>query len=286
MGLKRQLQHLKHRAFLAYKPYRFPIAKRIEPVYRSLHRLMPDSFDAADWPDTHLVHDESPRRELTEPIARRIFCFWTGPNRLTLNRERNLESIRELNPDIEVLLISPQELSAWVLPDHPLHPSYKNLSFIHRSDYLSAYMLNFHGGGYADIKRATHGWRGAFDRMDDSDAWMAGYRVPVRLMTPNHPDPRLEKAMRRYSETRLGQCAYIARPQTPLTMEWWRAVNLALDAAATELEAHPGNPRGDNPGYPLMLNAILAQIVDPLQVKYRGHLMYDERLYMDHDDYL
>lgn len=286
MGLRSRLQQWKHQAFLAYKPYRFPIARRIEPVYRFVHRLMPDSFDPSDWPDTHLVHDEPLTRETTEPVPRRIFCFWTGPNPLTPNRQRNLASIRSLNPDIEVILVSPTELGEWVLPDHRLHPSYEHLSLIHRADYLSAYLLNFHGGGYADIKRATSAWRGAFDRIDTSDSWMAGYRVPVRLMGTNHPNERLEKAMRRYSETRLGQCAYIARPQTPLTKEWWRAINLALDDAAPALEANPGNPRGDNPGYPLMLNAILAQILDPLQVKYRPHLMYDERLFMDHDDYL
>lgn len=286
MNVKHELQQLKHRLYLAYKPYRFPIAHRIEPIYRGIHRLMPDNFDPADWPDTHLVHDEPLLRETTEPVPRRIFTFWTGPNSMTPNRLRNIDSIRELNPDIEVLLITPDDLGDWVVAGHPLHPAYDQLSYIHRSDYLSAYMLNHHGGGYADIKRATSAWSGVFDRIDRSDAWMAGYRVPVRLMGTNHPNVRLEKAMLRYSETRLGQTAYIARPQTPLTREWCRAMDLVLDGVAEQIATNPGNPRGDNPGYPLMLNAILAQIVDPLQVKYRRHLMYDKRLFMDHDDYL
>ncbi|MBS1672999.1 MAG: hypothetical protein JSS74_03445 [Actinobacteria bacterium] len=286
MSIKYELQQWKHRAFLAYKPYRFPIAHRIEPLFRSIHRLMPDNFDPADWPDTHLVHDEPLLRETTEPVARRIFVFWTGPNPLTPNRERNLESIRRVNPEIDVILITPEELGDWILPEHPLHPSYDHLSFIHRADYLRAYMLNHHGGGYADIKGATAAWSGAFDRLDQSDAWMAGYRVPVRLMGTNHPNVRLEKVMRRYSEIRLGQNAYLARPQTPLTMEWCRGMDLVLDAAAERLADVPGNPRGDNPGYPLMLNAILAQVLDPLEVKYRQHLIYDERLFMDPDDYI
>ena len=146
-------------------------------------------------------------------------------------------------------------------------------------------MAHHHGGGTADIKAPTSPWGPVFERMDNSDAWMAGYRVPVRLMTPNMPDARLENSMRRHSEIRLGQCAYINRPDTPITGEWWRALNQRLDAVEGALAEYPGNARGDNDDYPLHLNAILAQLVDPVEVKYRAHLMYDDRLFMSHSDY-
>lgn len=283
---KAYLQALKHGAFLACKPYRFRVAGATEPIVRLAHRLHPPHLDPHAWPATELGHDAPLTRTTTEPVPRRIFVFWTGTNPLTPNREAALASIRRHNTNIPVEVVTPTNLSDLLVAGEPLHPAYEHLSLIHRSDYLSCYALHFHGGGYADLKRATSSWEGVFARMDASDAWMAGYRVPVRLMTPNMPDPRLERLMRRFSEQRLGQTAYIARPQTPLTSEWWRWLNLNLDRTMDALRRNSGNERGDNPGYPLHLNEILAQIIDPLQVKYRHHLMYDERLFMEHTDYI
>lgn len=283
--MKRRLQQLKHRAYLAYKPYRFPVAGLIEPGYRAAHRLFPPRFDPYEWTDTHLPHDEPLTRVTTEPVPRQIFCFWTGDNPMSSNRSRNLDAIRRMNPDVEVVLLTSANLDSFLVPGAPLHPAYENLSSIHRADYLQCYMAHHHGGGTADIKAPTSPWGPVFERMDNSDAWMAGYRVPVRLMTPNMPDARLEKSMRRHSEIRLGQCAYINRPDSPITKEWWHALNQRLDAVEGALAAHPGNARGDNDDYPLHLNAILAQLVDPIEVKYRKHLMYDNRLFMSHTDY-
>ncbi|WP_145225638.1 hypothetical protein [Rudaeicoccus suwonensis] len=284
--IKRRLQLLKHRAYLAYKPYRFPVAGALEPAFRAAHRIKPVHFDPLDWPDTHLPHDEPLTRETTEPIPRQIFCFWTGSNPLTENRRRSLDAIRRMNGDLDVRLITPATMDEFVVPEHPLHPAYEHLSLIHRSDYLRCYAMHVHGGGYADIKAPFHPWTQTFELMDRSSAWMAGYRVPVRLMTPNMTDPALELVMRRCSELRLGQCSYICRPDTPLTKEWWRELNLRLDHGLTELAAHPGNARGDNADYPLQLNEILAQIIDPLEVKYRRHLLYSASLFVDHSNYL
>ena len=281
-----RMRQIKHRAFVAYKPYRFQVAGVTEPLVRTAHRLRPPRFDPKEWPDTELGHDEPLTCAATGPIPRCIFTFWTGDNDLTPNRRAALASLREFNPGIDVRLFTPRDLGDLLVAGEPLHPAYEHLSLIHRSDYLSCYALRFHGGGYADLKRAMAPWEGVFDRMDASDAWMAGYRVPVRLMTPNMPDPALEKQMRRFSEQRLGQTAYIARPHTPLMSEWWRWLNLHLDRRMDDLRTHPGNERGDNPGYPLHLNEILAQIVDPLEVKYRRHLLYDQRLFMDHTNYI
>ncbi|CAG7574059.1 hypothetical protein FB554_2227 [Barrientosiimonas humi] len=282
---KHAAQQLKHRAFLAYKPYRFRVAGAVEPVFRAAHKLRPYRLDPDDWPGTHLPHHEPLTRRTDEALPRRIFVFWTGDNAVSAQRQRGIESLRALNPGLDVVLITPENLNAYLLPTHPLHPSYDSLSFIHRADYLKSYFMQFHGGGYADIKPARNSWEPVFDRMDDSEQWMAGYRVPVRLMTPNDPNPRLEKVMRRCSEVRLGQCSYIARPDTPLTREWWVELNHRMDRYADQLALHPGNARGDNPGYPVPFNALLAQVVDPLQVKYRDALLYDERLFPDHDNY-
>ena len=49
--------------------------------------------------------------------------------------------------------MTPANLQDWVVAGHPLHPAYNDLSLVHRSDYLRAYLLHHHGGGYCDLKR-------------------------------------------------------------------------------------------------------------------------------------
>lgn len=277
-GLLARARRAKHRVFLAYKPYRFRVAGAVEPLFRLSHRVRPVHFDPQDWPHHHVAHDEPIEQLTTEPLPRRIFVCWTGDNPMSANRVRGLASLRSTNPDVDVVLVTQDNLEQWVLADHPLHSAYRNLSLIHRSDYLRCYLLHFHGGGYADLKPTRNSWAALFARMDASDAWMGGYRVPVRLMTPNDPDPAMERAMRACSELRLGQCAYLARPRTPLTAQWWRELNRRMDTYAAALAQDPGDAFGDNPGYPVPFNALLAQVVDPLQVKYREHLVYDPDL--------
>ena len=66
-------------------------------------------------------------------------------------------------------------------------------------------------------------------------------------MTPNFTDDRLQRWMVRTSDIRLGQAAYIARPHTPISEEWWRRVNAVLDDVADRLVDSPGAMRADTP---------------------------------------
>ena len=279
------LQGAKHRFYVATKPARWWWYETTEPVVRAAHAVIPLRYDPRDFEGTFVVTNNVEPRQADEPVPRRVFVFWTGENPLTPNRVDSLELMKRMLDPVEVLLVTPRDLPEWEVSDAPFHPVVGALSYIHRADYFRAYFLHHHGGGYADLKRPTHDWNGVFDRMDAGDSWMAGYRVPVRLMTPNMDDPRLEQLMRRWSDRRLGQSAYIARPYTPLTSEWLTEVERRIATKADDLSEHPGNERGSNPGYPVPFNSILAQVLDPLQVKYSKHLMYDQRLLMDHENY-
>lgn len=271
---------LKHR--LARR-FRWPVYEATEPLVQAWHRRFPETYDPAQWADTFLAHDHPVTRKTNEPVPRRIYCFWTGDNDVPAVRLRSLESMQEVHPEIPVVLVTPDDLATYVLADHPLHEAYEGLSFVHRSDYLRCYFLNFHGGGYADIKPFRNSWVPAFERMDASSAWLMGYRNPIRLMTPNFTDPRLQRWMVRTSDLRLGQAAYIARPHTPITEEWWRQVNVVLDEASRLLTESPGSTRADTPpgSYPLHWNALLAQVIDPLTVKHSSHLLYEGSLFYD-----
>lgn len=281
-----RLRGVKHWLFLAVKPARWRWYVATEPVVRLVHKVKPLRFEPDDFRGTFVTETNAAPTQIDASVPRRVFVFWTGDNPLTPNRADALGQMRTLLADTEVLLVTPREMRDWEVPDWPFHPLLNQLSYIHRADYLRAYFLHHHGGGYADLKRPTHAWADVFDRLDASAAWMAGYRVPVRLMTPNMVDDKHERLMKKWSDRRLGQSAYLARPRTPLTTEWLTEVERRLEVNAENLLAHPGNERGSNPGYPIPFNSILAQVLDPLQVKYNEHLLFDQRLLMDHENYL
>lgn len=280
-----RLRSLKHRAYRVQRRAHFAYAVATEPLVQAWHQRFPQQLREGDFAGLFTEYSEPLTRETTEPVDRRITAFWTGPNEMTANRARAFDTIRRANPNIEVRLITDDSLDEILVPEAPLHPSYYDLCYVHRADYLRCYLMHFHGGGYTDIKYTQNDWTVSFDRMDATDGWLMGYRNPVRVMTPNFADRQLERLMVKWSDRRLGQCAYIGRPRTPISAEWWRELNHKLDNAAEALAANPGNARGTNLGYPLQWNGILAHILDPLSVKYADHLVYEKRLQMKLEDY-
>uniref|UniRef100_A0A6C0I4I0 Uncharacterized protein n=1 Tax=viral metagenome TaxID=1070528 RepID=A0A6C0I4I0_9ZZZZ len=81
-----------------------------------------------------------------------IYCFWTGDNKMSNARIECLNNLRTVS-ECNVLLITKDNLSNYILNDVPLHPSFNYLSETHKADYLRTYFMNFYGGGYSDIKQ-------------------------------------------------------------------------------------------------------------------------------------
>lgn len=220
----------------------------------------------ADWTDDHA------------PLPRRIFTLWTGDNELTPNRSRGLDSIRALNPAIDVVVVTPHNLADFVRPGAPLHPAYQHLSFVHRSDYLRAYLMHHHGGGYADLKTYFHPWEEFFEALERRpDRWVIGYPEIASDKTARLKG-RLGRDIRRHYRIVAGQAAYVMRPGSPFTREWLAEVERLLDEHAEALAAAPGNAYGDNPGYPIRWEAICANVLAPLGLKYHDRLLLDVRM--------
>lgn len=286
-GALQALQRIKHGAFVSYKASRYPVSLRLEPIHRWLYSLRSYTYDPRDFESLGLGPREDGLVSRSETVPRRIYCFWTGDNPLTPNRQRSLDSLRRLHdPDgIEVVLVTPKNLEGHLVAGHPLHEDYERLHVVHRADYLRAYFLHFHGGGYVDIKEPAASWAPAFGRMDRSDAWLMGDHKPSRYLSPDFPEEDLERLMRRTSPAHIFQCAFIARPLTPLTSEWWARVNDVVDSVAEDLLAHPGVGRRGGDGYPLRWTQLLGQIIDPLTVKYSDKVLHDGSLRLSQRDY-
>jgi hypothetical protein len=276
------LRQVKHRAsvFVKHASWGFPQVRGPlgEPAHRLRQSLFPVEFPAEKYADTWLGASTTPRPIAPgEAVPRRIFAIWAGTNPMSSRREAGLTSLRQMNPHAEVVLVTPDNLPRWLVPGHPLPRAYGDLSLVHKSDYLRCYLLHHHGGGYADIKRFRHAWDEPFRELENSGQWLAGYTEVHRINAPLVGGP-LQGDLRRASRQLLGYGALIARADTPLTAEWYDRVHTVLDEKSDELALHPGNVRGDNPGYPLAWTEVLAHVVAPLTWKHQHHVLHDARL--------
>ena len=244
--------------------------------YRRERHLEADGWPAMDYFLDRVIEVEDEHRE----VPRRIFTAWTSREpAMPANRAAHLRRLIELNPDLEVVLVTPKNLDKWVVEGHPLHPAYEHLSAIHRSDYLRAYLLHHHGGAWSDLKEPTAPWAGAFDTMDaDADAWVIGYPEQSSGGVVFH-DSALGKQMRHQFATMAANCAFVVRPGTPFTAAWVDEIESRLSYYERALKRHPAqDPFGETGGYPLPWSVLQGHVFQPLQIRYPDHVRLDERL--------
>ena len=212
-----------------------------------------------------------------------IYCFWTGDNPITEARLNCLKSM-QVNTGVEVQLITPKNLSEYILPEAPLHSAYKHLSCNHKSDYLRCYFMHFHGGGYADIKTHMHNWTQSFNDLNQSDnAYLIGYpEIGIRGTATTALTPMgskiIDQDMRRHWPRMVGFGAFICKAKTPLTDEWYSELMSRMDYYASELESNPGNIFGTNHGYPIPWTCVGGQIGHPLFLKYNKFALQSTNL--------
>ncbi len=148
-----------------------------------------------------------------------IYCFWTGTNRMTLQRYECLKQLVKVS-QCNVILVTPKSLDKYILDEHPLHPSFYYLSETHKADYLRTYFMRFHGGGYSDIKKTTGSWIESFKKLEESDKWIIGYRELNGGAIPSLADKWMDL---------LGNGAYICKANTPFVIEWYNEMIKLMD---------------------------------------------------------
>lgn len=293
VSLGHQARQAKHLAFLARKKVRGNYIRARDVAFTAYDRFVPYEFDVdrhrdswGNLPRMYFLDREPPPETTTDSPAQGVaYCFWTGDNPLTPGRRAGLDSMRAHNPDLELILVTPSNLDDYVLLDHPLHPAFAHLSLNHRSDYLRAYFMHHHGGGYSDIKQTDHGWTGALKALNDNpQSWAIGY-PEVSSASCGGRDLKLGPDIRRRYASLIGCGTYFFRPNTPFTAEWLREVERRLDFYRDQLAATPGNMWGDNPGYPIGWIELGSDLFHPLQLKYLAHIAQDPALLPHLDDH-
>lgn len=280
--LLRALRGAKHRGavFAKHARWGFPDLRRrvTDPIDRWRQSRNPVPFPSDKYRDMWLGEDAEARPITAgEPVPRRIFTVWAGDNPMSERRLAGIESIKAMNPSLEVVLVTPENLADWLVPDHPLPDAYEHLSYVHRSDYLHCYLLHHHGGGYVGIKTLRYDWSPCFDALQASDKWLLGYTELTKFNAPL-VGGELQRDLRRVWTQLLGFGGMIARPRTPLTTEWYNRLRTVVDAQSDELARHPGGIWGTDEGYPFDWTEVLAQIASPLMWKYQPHIIHDDRV--------
>lgn len=212
------------------------------------------------------------RRQFGGGIDRIIYTFWTGATEMSPNRKECLDQLHA-TAGCKVQLITPDNLTPYILPDHPLHEGYNLLSEVHRSDYLRTYFMHFHGGGYSDVKRTTGDWNKAFDDiLQNSDILINGYHEPSPAGVHGSSHARsLWKEI-------PGTCSFIMRPRSEFTTKWYDQMIKKMDEKLADLKKHPGtNPRATphvQPGYPIEWTELLGDIFHPLTCNFRDRFLF------------
>lgn len=197
-----------------------------------------------------------------------IYCFWTGHNPMSDQRKACLEQLRNVS-NCEVIIVTVDNLSEYIC--EPLHPAYEYLSETHKADYLRTYFMHFYGGGYSDIKCTTGSWVDSFQRLTaEEDKWVIGYKeIQGGVAYVPHAEQWADL---------VGNGAYICKPNTPLTNEWYTDMIHLLDERLDRLRANPAtfpqdcwNYEGSQ--YPLEWNEMLGRIFHRVCYKYKTHLL-------------
>lgn len=251
-------------------------------VYRQ--KLFPYHFNKKRYPNLFISNDYKEFPNIESKVERTIWCFWTGSNEMSENRKRGYKSLID-NSGIEIKLITPQNLSDYILPDYPLHKAYNNLSLVHKSDYLRCYFMHFYGGGYQDIKPNYKNWEKAFDTISSNkDMWVLGY-TELNGRGIGKGQGIIDKDLFYYYQSCVGTGGFICRSNTKFTSEWYIELNKRMDFFEEKLLEYPGDIKGRNQGYPIKLLQILSQIWAPLCLKYKNQIIHDNTVLPELENY-
>ncbi len=214
---------------------------------------------------------------------------WVGDNPMSPTRQQSLESLALTEVRVEFITLA--NLGEWILPSYPLHPAWEHLSAISRGDYLRAYLMHHHGGGYSDLKPTSESWLSSFAELRSGKYLGVGFQERHRSLVAqfdlNISPPRVAVLRRNWWRWRwlqvnyrslIGNQAYIFLPGTSFTAEWLGEVERQLDQNLDALRRFPAlDPRdrqgrtydGQTSRYPLSWAHLHGDIFHPLVYRYR-----------------
>lgn len=168
--------------------------------------------------------------ENTDGLRERLlFVFWTGSNKMSQNRVSALRHLRR-NSGCKVIVVDLTNINAWTLSQAQLHPGYKFLSLIHKSDYLRSYFMLHYGGGYSDLKKLKTNLSKYYSKLEESSYEFLGY-------PESHPGAVAgSEQMQKDFDKLAGNCCFIFKPESNFSKSWFYEVGKVLDDNYSQLE--------------------------------------------------
>lgn len=210
-----------------------------------------------------------------------IYTFWTGNNEMSSDRKYCLDTIVNKSKS-QVILVTPSNLGEYVLPNKPLHPAYDYLSLTHKADYLRCYFMHHLGGGYSDIKKTSSSWEFAFDDLRRNESTYANGYPELNEDCVAMVGGQLYQYLRANYRKVIGCSAFICKPHTPFTTDWYVYVSSRLDSMLPYLKSSPATHPQEKYGmmingkmstYPLQWTEILGNVFHPLCLKYADRII-------------
>ena len=222
-----------------------------------------------------------------------IYIFWTGDNPIPEVRLKSIE-VMNTNSQSDIVLVDNDNLHQYI-DSNDIHPAYEYLNLAHKADYLRCYFMHHFGGGYCDIKQINDYWRPSFELLNSrDDLFCIGYQEVNRWGVANIYKSAdqlnlaiykkfASKIMYRFYQLNykslIGNCAFIFKPNSNLTQEWWDILNTRLDELLPALRLNPAKHAKERGGheydgiisnYPVPWTYVLGDILQPLSFKYRS----------------
>lgn len=258
--------------------YIYSKAKKIDNLYLNKYY-----YNSENYIGSFVSNAPKVEEALLSNAAEVIYIFWTGNNEISQNRLNGIQSLRDIS-EVEVVLITPENLDAYVLDDYPLHPSYQYLSLVHKSDYLRCYFMLHHGGGYADIKPCLKSWKKLFIELNKTkNKWCIAPREKYIGGVPNI-EGTIGTHIKKYYNNLISNCAFIYKPNSPISKEWMEETHKRLDSLLPSLVKNPGDQYGAV-NYPVPWSYIMAQIMHPLVLKYHDKVISKDISLFQTDNY-
>lgn len=225
-------------------------------------------------------------------MQQRIFMCWFGSKNLPKPRQRSLDLFRQM--DCEIIVVNEQNFSQWLVESHPIPDTWKFLSPVHKTNYLIAYLLHYHGGGHADFKPPTGSWVDSFQLMQEHhDLWAVGYPETRWAVSnfgvtaqpryqPSNPNWWKYRFMQLNYKKLIGNCGFIFRPQTPLTLKWLKLADRLIYRNSFLLKKNPAKYAKERPGeiydglvskYPIEWSSLAGDLMQPLILKYHRRVI-------------
>jgi hypothetical protein len=209
-------------------------------------------------------------------LNRRIYCFWVGHNNQEMNENRKagLASLF-LNSKVEVILVDNDNLSSYILDEHPLHEGFQYLSDVHKADYLRTYFMHHYGGGYSDIKPCSWDWNSYFDALENSLAFGIGAPEDEGELSVT---PNQRPWLGQHWDKLMTNDLYIFKPYTAFTAKWYNKMLGIMDEKLPMLKKNPAKDSREAADtfvtkYPIQWGELLLEVFHPLCYQYTDRLL-------------